>query len=123
MAVLAEPTTEVVDDRLAKHNTLVLAVAQALAGGNAGVIVTTGGIVGAILAPDPALATLPISVMVVGMWAGTLPPASPHAWRCCEDVFTPPRINRTALPLPIPRARISAPRRCPGFWQAAFLPA
>jgi MFS family permease len=73
MAVLAEPTTEVVDDRLAKHNTLVLAVAQALAGGNAGVIVTTGGIAGAILAPDPALATLPISVMVVGMWAGTLP--------------------------------------------------
>ena len=73
MAVLAEPTTEVVEDRLAKHNTLVLAVAQALAGGNAGVIVTTGGIAGAILAPDPALATLPISVMVVGMWAGTLP--------------------------------------------------
>jgi MFS family permease len=73
MAVLAEPTTEVVDDRLAKHNTMVLAVAQALAGGNAGVIVTNGGIAGAILAPDPALATLPISVMVVGMWAGTLP--------------------------------------------------
>jgi MFS family permease len=71
--VLAEPTTEVVDDRLAKHNTLVLAVAQALAGANAGVIVATGGIAGAILAPDPVLATLPISVMAVGMWAGTLP--------------------------------------------------
>jgi MFS family permease len=73
MAVLAEPTTEVVDDRLAKHNALVLAAAQALAGGNASVIVATSGIAGAILAPDPALATLPISVMVVGMWAGTLP--------------------------------------------------
>jgi hypothetical protein len=73
MAVLAEPTAEGVDDRLAKHNTLVLAVAQALAGANAGVIVATGGIAGAILAPDPALATLPISVMAVGMWAGTLP--------------------------------------------------
>ncbi len=73
MAVLAEPTTEVIDDRLAKHNTLVLAVAQALAGGNASVIVATGGIAGSILAPDPALATLPISVMVVGMWTGTLP--------------------------------------------------
>jgi MFS family permease len=73
MAVLAEPTTEGVDDRLAKHNTLVLAVAQALAGANASVIVATGGIAGAILAPDPALATLPISVMAVGMWAGTLP--------------------------------------------------
>jgi MFS family permease len=73
MAVLAEPTTEVVNDRLAKHNALVLAVAQALAGGNNSVIVATGGIAGSILAPDPALATLPISVMVVGMWAGTLP--------------------------------------------------
>ena len=73
MAVLAEPTTEIVDDRLAKHNALVLAVAQALAGGNNTVIVATGGIAGSILAPDPALATLPISVMVVGMWAGTLP--------------------------------------------------
>jgi MFS family permease len=73
MAVLAEPTTEVVDDRLAKHNALVLAAAQALAGGNASVIVATSGIAGAVLAPDPALATLPISVMVVGMWAGTLP--------------------------------------------------
>src|SRR6266446_1956306 len=73
MAVLAAPITEVVDDRLAKHNMLVLAVAQALAGGNASVIVATGGIAGSILAPDPALATLPISVMVVGMWTGTLP--------------------------------------------------
>jgi MFS family permease len=52
---------------------VVLAVAQALAGGNTTVIVATGGIVGAMLAPDPALVTLPISVMAVGMWIGTLP--------------------------------------------------
>lgn len=68
MAVLAEPSIEVADDRLAKRNALVLAVAQALAGGNLTVIVATGGIAGSILAPDPVLATLPISVMVVGMW-------------------------------------------------------
>ncbi len=73
MAVLAEPTTEVADDRLAKRNARVLAVAQALAGGNNSLIVATGGIAGSILAPDPVLATLPISVMVAGMWAGTLP--------------------------------------------------
>src|SRR5271154_2095935 len=73
MAVLAEPAIEVADDRLAKRNALVLAVAQALAGGNNAVTVATGGIAGAILAPDPVLATLPISVMVVGMWIGTLP--------------------------------------------------
>jgi predicted MFS family arabinose efflux permease len=62
-----------IDDRLARRNALILAVTQALAGANNTVIVSTGGIVGAVLAPDPGLATLPISVMVLGMWAGTLP--------------------------------------------------
>ena len=52
---------------------MVLAVAQALAGGNNTVIVATAGIVGLMLAPDKSLATLPISVMVIGMWFGTLP--------------------------------------------------
>src|SRR6201996_5974172 len=73
MVALAGPMTEAADDRLAKHNARVLAMAQALAGGNNTVIVATGGIAGSMLAPDPALATLPISLMVVGIWAGTLP--------------------------------------------------
>jgi MFS family permease len=60
-------------DRLARRNALVLAVAQALAGGNSTVMVATAGIVGAVLAPDRGLATVPISVMVLGMWMGTLP--------------------------------------------------
>ena len=73
MAVIAEPSAEVTDDRLAARNALVLAAAQALAGGNSTVIVATGGIAGAILAPDPTLAMLPITLMAVGMWIGTLP--------------------------------------------------
>jgi MFS family permease len=52
---------------------VILGVAQALAGGNNVVITATTGIIGSMLAPDPALATLPISVMVAGMWMGTLP--------------------------------------------------
>ena len=52
---------------------MVLAVAQALAGGNNTVIVSTASIVGAVLAPDKGLATLPITAMVFGMWLGTLP--------------------------------------------------
>ena len=67
MSAIAEPATVVPDDRLAKRNALVLAVAQALAGGNNAVIVSTGGIVGVVLAPTPALATLPISDGR-GMW-------------------------------------------------------
>ncbi|KAB2860466.1 MAG: MFS transporter [Bauldia sp.] len=60
-------------DRLARRNAVVLAIGQALAGANNTVLVATGSIVGAVLAPDKSLATLPISVMVLGMWAGTLP--------------------------------------------------
>ena len=33
----------------------------------------TAGIVGTMLASDPALATLPVSVMVCGIWLGTVP--------------------------------------------------
>ncbi len=73
MTVLADATSEVVDDRLAARNALVLAAAQALAGANITVVVATGGITGAILAPDKALATLPVSLLTVGMWIGTLP--------------------------------------------------
>ncbi|MFC0389337.1 MFS transporter [Muricoccus vinaceus] len=52
---------------------LRLAVVQALAGANATVVYATGAIVGNMLAPDKALATLPISIFVVGMAACTLP--------------------------------------------------
>jgi len=62
-----------IDDGLARRNAMVLAVAQALAGGNNTVIVSTASIVGAVLAPDKGLATLPITAMVIGMWFGTLP--------------------------------------------------
>jgi MFS family permease len=73
MAIVAQPSIELTDDRLAARNARVLAVAQALAGGNSTVIAATTSIVGSMLAPEPALATLPISVMVLGMWIGTLP--------------------------------------------------
>ena len=52
---------------------LRLAIAQALAGANSGVVYATGAIVGNMLAPSKALATLPISLFVVGMAACTLP--------------------------------------------------
>jgi MFS family permease len=73
MSAVAEPIHHITDDRLARRNALVLAVAQALAGGNNTVIVSTASIVGAQLAPDKGLATLPITCMVIGMWLGSLP--------------------------------------------------
>lgn len=56
-----------------RSNVLRLAIAQALAGANNVVVYATGAIVGSTLAPDKALATLPISIFVVGMAACTLP--------------------------------------------------
>ena len=50
-----------------------LAVSQALAGANSAVVYATGAIVGNMLAPSKALATLPISLFVVGMAITTLP--------------------------------------------------
>src|SRR5262245_38498202 len=60
-------------DRLARKNALVLTIAQALAGGNNTVLMATGGIVGAMIAPDRGFATLPISIYVLGLWLGALP--------------------------------------------------
>ncbi|SFV03325.1 Predicted arabinose efflux permease, MFS family [Methylobacterium sp. 174MFSha1.1] len=54
-------------------NVLRLALAQALAGANSVVVYATGAVIGSQLAPSPALATLPISIFVVGMAACTLP--------------------------------------------------
>ena len=71
MSAIAEPLVDS-NDRLAKRNALVLAVAQALAGGNSVVIVGTAGIVGASLA-GKGYATVPVSTYVLGMWIGTLP--------------------------------------------------
>ncbi len=59
--------------RYERGNVLRLAVAQALAGANSTVTYATGAVVGDMLAPSRALATLPISLFVVGMAVGTLP--------------------------------------------------
>src|SRR3954469_15060721 len=64
---------EVADDARARANVVRLAAAQALSGANSAVIFATGSIVGATLAPDISLATVPLSMFVVGLATGTLP--------------------------------------------------
>lgn len=54
-------------------NVLRLAIAQALAGANSTVVFATGAVVGNALAPSPVLATLPLSIFVLGMAGCTLP--------------------------------------------------
>ncbi|WP_373376097.1 MFS transporter [Cupriavidus nantongensis] len=60
-------------DRVQSGNIWRLSIAQALAGANSVVVYATGAIVGDMLAPIPMLATLPISIFVVGMAACILP--------------------------------------------------
>src|SRR5215217_5501055 len=65
--------SEISDDGRARANVIRLAAAQALTGANSAVIFATGSIVGATLAPDISLATVPLSMYVLGLAAGTLP--------------------------------------------------
>ncbi len=64
---------ETAADARVRANVVRLAAAQALTGANSAVIFATGSIVGATLAPDVSLATVPLSMYVLGMAAGTLP--------------------------------------------------
>lgn len=58
-----------------RRNAIILSVAQALGGANPSIVVALGGLVGAGLAPSAALATLPVSVLQLGLAAGTIPAA------------------------------------------------
>lgn len=70
---MAEQTHILEDDRRAKRNTKLLAAGQALYGSNVAILVTLSGLAGGYLSTNPAYATLPISAMVVGTAASTVP--------------------------------------------------
>lgn len=54
------------DDRRAKRNVAVLVFAHAVLGSQLAMNIIVAGLAGALLAHDPSLATLPISIVVVG---------------------------------------------------------
>ncbi len=68
--MIAEHTLSVAEQ---KNNILRLSACQALAGANAVVFYATGAIVGNDIAPSPTLATLPVTMFVLGMAACILP--------------------------------------------------
>lgn len=65
--------SSILPEHVQRGNIWRLSIAQALAGANSVVVYATGAIVGNMLAPTPMLATLPISIFVVGMAACILP--------------------------------------------------
>jgi predicted MFS family arabinose efflux permease len=62
-------------DSVAKRNALVLAVAMALGGSSPAIVVSLGGLVGQSLATNKELATLPVSLLNLGLALGTIPAA------------------------------------------------
>lgn len=62
-------------DALAKRNALVLAGAQALGGASPAIVISLGGIVGSQLVTNQAFATVPVSLMQLGLAAGVIPAA------------------------------------------------
>ncbi|MCG7393941.1 MFS transporter [Microvirga sp. ACRRW] len=62
-------------DALAKRNAIVLAVAMALGGSSPAIVVSLGGLVGQSLADNKELATLPVSLLNLGLAIGTIPAA------------------------------------------------
>lgn len=62
-------------DAVAKHNAVVLAAAMALGGSSPAIVVSLGGLVGQALAENKELATLPVSLLNLGLALGTIPAA------------------------------------------------
>jgi MFS family permease len=69
-----------IDDVRAKRNVWVLVLAQAVLGSQITMIFVIGGLAGQMLAPNPCLATLPISMIVFGSMT-TAPWLSPFMQR------------------------------------------
>lgn len=58
--------TVITNDSIAKRNVLVLVAAQAILGSQMGISFILGGLAGKMLSPNPCLATLPISLIILG---------------------------------------------------------
>ncbi|HEY8382489.1 MAG TPA: MFS transporter [Microvirga sp.] len=63
------------NDTAAKRNALILACAQSLGGASPAIVISLGGLVGQSLSPDKELATLPVSLLQLGLATGTIPAA------------------------------------------------
>lgn len=74
-------TSTLPDDRQAKRNVAVLVAAQAILGAQMPIMFIVGGLAGQSLASNPCLATLPISLIVLGsMLAATPISAIMQSW-------------------------------------------
>lgn len=119
---LMDDFPSVFPERDQRGNIWRLTIAQALAGANSVVIYATGAIVGNMLAPAPVLATLPISIFVVGMAACIFPAeviARRHGRRAA---FMAGTAAGALTGLPMVSRQHSAHVRCLWSWPEALQP-
>ena len=69
-------STPLADERTSRANLAILSIATMLNRSAVPLIVLVGGLSGLVLAPDPAFATLPVALNVVGMGLCTYPASS-----------------------------------------------
>lgn len=67
--------TDIATAEAPTRNVLLLSMAQAITGSQQALIMATGSLLGATMAPDPRLATAPITAMVVGLALASGPAA------------------------------------------------
>jgi MFS family permease len=64
-----------IDDETARLNARVLACAQALGGASPAIVISLGGLVGQAIVAEKQFATLPVSILQLGLAFGTIPAA------------------------------------------------
>lgn len=98
------------DDRRARRNVIVLVAAQAILGAQMSMIFIVGGLAGQILAPNPCIATLPLSMIVLGSALTARPLA-----RFMQD-----RGRRAGFLLAVAAGALGAALAAAGLWAGSF---
>ena len=98
------------DDRRARRNVIVLVAAQAILGAKMSMIFIVGGLAGQILAPNPCIATLPLSMIVLGSALTARPLA-----RFMQD-----RGRRAGFLLAVAAGALGAALAAAGLWAGSF---
>lgn len=95
----------------ARRNVIILVLAQAILGAQMSVVFIVGGLAGQILAPNPCLATLPVSLVILGS-ALTARPLSRLMQR---------RGRQAGFLLAVMAGALGAAVSATGLWQNSFL--
>ena len=94
-----------------RRNIVILVAAQAILGAQMSVIFIIGGLAGQILAPNPCLATLPLSMIILGSALSARPLAR----------FMQMRGRRAGFLLAVCAGGLGAAIAAAGLWSGSFL--